>query len=125
MSQFSLLPRNLFMEICFLLLSIYFYFLDFGSDILLDIEQYRSLKQNDDKFTLTSFFNRSFIKHYCENLEMSTKPVNEDEGERELMCLTPRAKLSALLICSCMRSHLILGLVYAQCRRDMTEDLRN
>ena len=53
------------MEICFLLLSIYFYFLDFGSDILLDIEQYKSLKQNDDRFTLTSFFNRSFTKHYC------------------------------------------------------------
>ena len=69
------------MEICFLLLSIYFYFLDFGSDILLDIEQYESLKQNDDEFTLTSFFDRSFTKHYCEGLKMSGQKVNGNEGE--------------------------------------------
>ena len=82
MSQFSLLPRKPFVEICFLLLSIYFYFLDFGSDILLDIELYKSLKQNDDRFTLTTFFNRSFTKHYCESLVMDRREVNENEGER-------------------------------------------
>ena len=75
------------MEICFLLLSIYFYFLDFGSDILLNIEQYKDLNRNDDDFTLTDFLNRSFTKHYCEDHEYYS-PISRDPLERVSFCMT-------------------------------------